>query len=154
MKHEERIYKCLSGNIYKIVDDPQKQKVYSWENNIIRKLDTELLTLEVAQDFINFVWYGEGRNYPPKAVLSKRNREFASATRIKIIIPKDMLYRWIILHELSHSFTSNVDGASAHHNAEFMRKYFILLEKHIKIPMPMLMYTAKQYDVKVTGYVY
>jgi len=143
------MYKTLDGSTYKIVGDPQRRKVYAWEDKHIAKYDTKLMTLDEAQDFINFVWYTSGRDHPPCVNLARKNARKATGSRLKITIPEKMLYRWILLHEVAHSFTSDVNGASHQHGPKFMKVYISLLEKHLCIPLPLLMYTVKEAGVKV-----
>ncbi len=147
-----RTYKSLSGATYKVVGDPQRRQVYAWETEVIGRLDTTSVSHNEAQDFVNFVWYNEGRDHPPKVILSRKNARRATGCRLKITVPVSMLNRWILLHEAAHAFTSNIDGASDGHGPEYMRVYFGLLEKHMKLPIPMLMYTAKKFGLKVNGY--
>ena len=145
-----RQYTDISGQSYNMIGDPQQNRVYKWELEIVAPTDTNLVSLEVAQQIVNHIWESEGREHPPQVELKRRkNARGADATRFELRFAPRSLYTWIIIHELSHSFTSNEDGASNHHNGWFMQTYIHLLNKYAGLDLLMLMYTATQQKLEI-----
>ncbi len=144
------LYKTLSGESYTVKNDRQKHRVYRWEDDIVRPRDTNRVTIEVAQQIVNHIWENEGREHPPQVELKHRkNARCADATRFKLRFPESMLYTWIIIHELAHSFTSNEDGASNGHGGWFMQTYIYLLSKYAGMNMMELMYSATKRNIEI-----
>lgn len=147
-----RQYMTISGESYAVKSDRQRHRVYAWENEIVRPKDTTLISVEAAQSVVNYIWESEGREYPPQVELKHGKRpRCADATRFKLRFPENMLYTWIIIHELAHTFTSNEDGASNGHGDWFMQVYTRLLSKYVNIPLPLLYYTANEKGIKIKG---
>lgn len=145
-----RQYQTLSGETYNVVTDPQQNRVYDWEGDIVAPTDTNLVTVEVAQQIVDHIWAGEGREFPPQVEIKRRkNSNCADATRFALRFPAHRLYTWIIIHEISHSFTANEDGASNQHNGWFMQTYIHLLNKYAGLDLLMLMHTATQRNIKI-----
>lgn len=143
-------YTVTSGQTYNVTGDRQVSRVYSWEEEIVAPTDTNLVSPEVAQQIVDHIWAGEGREYPPKVIIKNRkNSRCADATRFELRFPLRRLYTWIIIHELAHSLTSNEDGASNHHNGWFVQTYIRLLAKYAGLDLLMLMHTATQQNIKI-----
>lgn len=144
-----RQYKSISGKSYATHTDRCRYKVYRWEDEIVRPRDTNKITLDAAQSIVDYIWAQEGREHPPQ-VVTKRNG-CASATRFEIKLPENMRYTWIVIHELSHSLTSNEEGASNGHGSWWMQVYTRLLSTYVNIPLPLLYYTANERGIKIKG---
>lgn len=126
--------------------DYQRSKVYRWENKYVRPYDTTPITVQEAQDWVDFIWFNEGRTHPPKIRTDHKKKSGADATRMNIRVTGGSLYRWIMIHELAHSFLE--DGETSYgHGPVFVTKYMELLEKYLRIPMPILWYTANEAGV-------
>jgi len=122
--------------------DYQRQKVYNWENEVISPLDSTLLSVEEAQDLVDFIWAQEGRNHPPKVKINNR-KAGADGRRIELRFNKNMLKRWVILHELAHAFEDDIDVKGDGHGPKFVKRYIGLLDKYMKIPKVMCWFTLK-----------
>lgn len=144
-----RQHTVISGKSYAVRSDRCRHTVYRWEDEIVRPYDTNKITIDTAQLIVNHIWEREGRKHPPQVVLKRRGN--ADATRLKIRLPENMLYTWIVIHELSHSLTSNADGASNGHGAWYMQVYTRLLSTYVDIPLPLLYYTANEKGIKIKG---
>ncbi len=126
--------------------DYQRQRVYNWENHIVGRVDKLPITVEEAQDWVDFIWANEGRTHPPKITTDHRKQSGADATRYKIRVTEGSLYRWIMTHEVAHSLLD--DGVVRHgHGPKFVETYIDLLDKYMKIPKIMLQYTLEQNKV-------
>jgi len=147
-----RNYTTLDGTAYKVVGDYQQKRVYAWERKHIAHTDTVKISIETAEQIVNYVWAEEGLQHPPKVeyIRDKRARS-ATGSRLKVRFPDGLLYSWIVLHELAHSMTSNVDGASNQHGSLFMKVYIKLLHKYQRMDYLMLIATAKMDNVDVNG---
>jgi len=145
-------YKTMTGETYKVIGDPQQKLVYAWENKIVSPTDTAKITIETAEQIVNYVWAEAGLEHPPKVeyIRDKRPRS-ATGSRLKVRFPDGLLYSWVVLHEVAHAMTSNVDGASAQHGPRFMQVYTNLLNKHAGLDMLMLYGTANAMGVKIHG---
>lgn len=144
-----RQYTAISGKSYAVHSDRCRHKVYRWEDEIVRPRDTNKITLEAAQSVVNHIWEREGREHPPQVELKRRGN--ADGTRLKIRLPENMLYTWIVIHELCHSLTSNEDGASNGHRAWYMQVYTRLLSTYINIPLSTLHDTAAAAGIEIKG---
>lgn len=138
--------------------DFQKQKLYSFEQRYISPFDTQSITKNEAQDWVNFIWYNEGRTHPPVITVNRQlKRVAAKANRNVVILSGDTTKRWIMVHEVVHSLqqemTNNGDPyfPFAAHGAEFVYKYIMMLEKYMNIPMLMLLAKCKESKLKVKG---
>lgn len=125
--------------------DYQKNKFYQWEDKEIISKDSSNVSYDNIQNVVNYIWEQEGLEYPPKVIpIDKRNTTtWAKANRNTICCPSE-LPNTIILHELSHSMTSNIEGESAKHGARFVGVYMNLLSKYANFDLLQLMYSAKQ----------
>lgn len=130
--------------------DYQKSKVYRWENEIIGPKGGARIMYDDAQTFINAVWMANGLLYPPKVVpMPRQNRRYiARANRFSVWLkPGQSTPTWIILHELAHSMTGD-ESESDHHREDFLGVYMKLVDRHLKIPLPLLMFTANKAGLK------
>ena len=129
--------------------DSQKQKVYDWENSVVAPLSKGSVPFDRAQAFVDGVWLSHGWLYPPQvsAMPKQATRIMATGCRGEIRLPASTP-DWVILHELAHTLTSNEDGRSDGHGADFVGVYIKLLERVLNIPTLMTMFTLKQANVK------
>src|SRR5262249_25014170 len=119
--------------------DYQRQRVYDWENAVIRPRCKGVVLFKNSQQYIDGVWLACGWERPPKTLsMPRRVRKVtASATHGWIKLPNE-ISAWVILHELAHSLTD--DG----HGPNFVGMYIDLLERVEKISKLMTMYTLDQ----------
>ena len=128
--------------------DFQVEKVYAWERKLIPVYDKSLLTFDMIEPIINHVWQAEGLLHPPRLKETPSTKHcFGNRTGIWVN-PKVIVSTCNILHELSHSMTSNMDEYSDHHREQFVGVYMKLLAKYIGIPLEILTFTAGQEDLK------
>lgn len=136
--------------------DYQQGKVYRWENEHIHRHDKQILTLEEAQDWIDFIWANLGRQYPPIISINKRYKAKSTGSRLKLEFIANMLTRSIIIHELTHSlyndgtYNSEIlqtddDG----HGPMFVGSYVNLLVRFMKFPLPLMYYTLHEANIDV-----
>jgi len=126
--------------------DYQKSKVYSWENKVVGQFDKARISIEEAQDWVDFIWFNEGRSNPPKIRTDHNKKSGADATRLAIRVTPGTLYRWIMVHEVAHSLLD--DGEVRYgHGPKFVETYIELLDKYMKIPKLMLWYTLVEAKV-------
>jgi hypothetical protein len=128
--------------------DYQKTRVYRWEDRIVGPRDTKLITIEVAKIVVNYVWEQAGLKYPPKVELlpAQTTTKAGCATRAKIQLLSS-IRTWIVLHEVAHSMnSSNTDDNSFgdRHGPNYVGLYMKLLAEHNIVPLPLLMFTAKE----------
>ena len=130
--------------------DFQKQRVYDWERLAVQPKDKSLVPYSNLQTITNYIWEREALVYPPMVTaMPKQNRNaWAKANRTHVYAPEAGLPTWVLIHELAHSLTCTVEGHSERHGPEFVGMYMRLLEKHLGIPMPLLMYTANANGVQ------
>lgn len=128
--------------------DYQRQRVYDWEQHFVAKFDNGTVSFENAQNIVNYIWEKESLSYPPVIKeLPPQNKIYAATgSRTAIQIPK-VTQTWIILHELAHSMTSDVDGSSHWHNPTFVGIYANLLVKYLNIDLSYILYTLKMSKV-------
>lgn len=128
--------------------DYQQSKLYRWENTIVGSKDMSQVPYDNIQNIVNYIWEGEGLLYPPTVVPKPKQKTtaFADATRMKIRFDEHRTTpTWIIIHEVAHSMTSNIDGISAKHGPHYLGVYMKLLDKYIPgVSLSVLMYTAKE----------
>lgn len=127
--------------------DYQRQRVYDWEDQHIRPKDRSVIPYSQAQAMVNYIWEQEGLLFPPTVrEMPKQNRTAeAKANRSNVWVKPEGIASWVLLHEIAHSLTTDTfDEESQRHGPAFVGVYMRLLEKHIRIPLSLLMYTAKQ----------
>lgn len=135
--------------------DYQKNKLYRFEDQYINPLaKADVLDVEAAQDWVDFVWANEGRQNPPSVEHNaKFKRKAADATRYKIRISDPKIKRWILIHEITHSlmveFDDEGDELDTHsfHGPEFVNLYLRLLDKYMNIPLICLTTKAIEFGV-------
>ena len=130
--------------------DSQKSKVYRWENSVVAPFSKGAIPFEKAQAFVDGVWLAHGWLYPPQVELMPKQakRVFATGSRARLRL-RESTPDWIILHEIAHTLTSNEDGRSDGHGADYVGVYIKLLDKVLNVPTLMCLYTLKQAGVKV-----
>jgi hypothetical protein len=128
----------MSGNDY------QKSKVYRWERNEIH--DQSRVAIADAQVIVNHVWQSEGLQYPPKVVPIHVNTTKAAGKADRMSI--------YLLHEIAHSMTMTISGDCMWHNGWWLGVYIKLLDKYLKMPLIVSLYTLKRdgIDVNVNAY--
>ena len=130
--------------------DPQRSRVYAWEDAVVAPRDPSAIPYEQAQMLVDGVWLAEQLLYPPRvAPLSgQARRTWATGSRTTIRLPQDRpTPTYVILHEVAHALSSTVDGDSDAHGPDYVGLYMGLLDRRLRIPMPLLMFTAGQQGV-------
>lgn len=129
--------------------DYQRQRVYDWENGVILPFSSQQVLFKDAQAFVDGVWLKHGWLYPPKVTLiaKQAHKIFAKGSRAEIKI-RPITPAWIILHELAHTLTSDIDGKTDKHGPDFVGVYIKLLESVLNIPVPMCMFTLTERNIK------
>jgi hypothetical protein len=131
--------------------DFQRSKVYDWEKEVISPLDKSLVEYKDIQSIVDYIWDKEGYKYSPKVFpLARQNKKaFATGNRNKLHFKQDIKTpTWVIIHELSHSITCDIEGTSNRHGADFLGVYINLVAKYLNISFVMLTYTAEQAGLK------
>lgn len=128
--------------------DFQKQKVYDWESKYISPKDKSEVDFNSVQDIVNYVWEQEGLKHPPKVEpIPKNTKNFCGkANRLTIFLHENATTpTWVILHEMAHSMTMTHDYEDGDkHRERFLGVYMQLLDRYLKIPLVVSMYTASQ----------
>lgn len=132
--------------------DYQKSKLYAWENLIISPKDHNIIPYDQLQNIVDYIWNQESLRYPPRVIpLPKQaTSKWACANRLKIEAPEKGLPSWVLIHELCHCLTITFENDHPNggaHGPIFVGIYMKLIEKYVKIPLSLLMYTAKENDV-------
>lgn len=129
--------------------DYQKSKVYAWEWDAFRSKDVSKIPHANAQGLIDYIWTQEGLVYPPRLEkLHQRVTSYAGkANRNNIWLP-DHTTNSVLIHEIAHSMTCHSEGESDGHGKDYVGVFMKLLEKYMKIPMPLMMYTAQKHNVE------
>src|SRR5918997_316932 len=130
--------------------DLQRSRVYAWEEAIVAPRDGSAIPFEQAQMLVDGVWLGGQLLCPPKVERMPRQarRTWATGSRTTIRLPQDRpTPTYVILHELAHALSSTVDGDTDAHGPDFVGLYMGLLDRWLRIPTPLLMFTAKQHGV-------
>lgn len=127
--------------------DYQRSALYAWENAIIAPKGGAPIAYADAQALVNAVWMAQGLLYPPQVVAMPRQnrRAWAKANRLEVFLNPDRpTPTWVILHEIAHSMTGTVEGESDQHGPDYLGVYMRLVDRHLRIPMPVLMFTANK----------
>lgn len=130
--------------------DYQRERVYSWEDQYIHSKDKQVVPYDSLQSLVNYIWAEEKLKFPPqiKPIPKQTRRILASATRMEVFVPEQGITTSVLIHELAHSLTNSFDGEiSSKHGPDFVGMYMRMLEKYARIPLPYLMFTAKQANV-------
>jgi hypothetical protein len=125
--------------------DFQKSRVYAWENNIVAPGVKRNVPYAEIKHVVNAVWLTAGLLYPPAvSPMPKQARKvYATGCRTELRFPEDRATPdWIILHEIGHALAGTFDGENDAHGPDYLFLYMQLVERHLRLPMPMLMFTA------------
>jgi len=125
--------------------DYQRSRIYAWEDRHIHPRDRSVIPFEQAQSIVNYVWTEAGRTYPPKVVAISKTatRSVATANRLRIRIPRHGIKTTVLLHEIAHSMTGDIDK-SGDHGAAFAGTFMRLVSRHIQtFQLAELMRTAE-----------
>ena len=120
--------------------DAAARKLYAWEDRVVAPLDRSCVPRANMQALVDHVWQAEGLRWPPcvKPLPAQARRTVARATRTRIEAPAE-LPSWVLLHELAHAMTMDVEGRGVGHGAEFVGVYMALLVRHARLDQAMLM---------------
>jgi hypothetical protein len=130
--------------------DPQRSRVYAWEEAVVAPRDPSAIPYKQAQRLVDGVWLAEQLLYPPRVAPMPRQarRTWATGSRTTIRLPQDRSTpMYVILHEIAHALSSTVDGDSDAHGPDYVGLYMGLLDRRLRIPVPLLMFTAAQHSV-------
>lgn len=130
--------------------DFQKQRVYDWEDKYVgTEYGGDRVEFDNIQSIIDHVWKEMGLEYPPIAIMFRKNaKKLGTSNRTHILFPQHAS-TWIILHEMAHSMTSDHElGSSDRHGPRFVGVYMKLLEKFMNIPSSYLWWSATESGVK------
>ena len=126
--------------------DSQKSKVYAWENSLNQGVH---LPFGAITPYVARVWAGEQLQWPPLVEkLHKNNGHAGLGGRHRVSFPVSGASELTILHEVAHAMCATINGHSDAHGPTFVGVYIKLLEKHLSIPLPLLLYTAEKFKVK------
>lgn len=132
--------------------DSQKQKVYNWEDQHVIGKNEAYIPFDRCQAMVDYIWAEMGWKYPPRVRPQHKNvtKAAASANRLHVSIPEDRGAKTtVLIHELAHSATGDVDGHTERHGPEFVGVYMRMLDKLVPgLNLLVLMHTAKAMKVK------
>jgi hypothetical protein len=119
--------------------DRHAAKLYAWEDKVVAPRDRSLVPFARLQALVDHVWAEEGRRWPPRVrpLPKQARRTVARATRTAIEAPAE-LPSWVLLHEIAHALTAEVDGNHAGHGPDFVAAYLRLLVRHARLNRAML----------------
>lgn len=135
------------------VRDYQKSRCYAWENRHVHVMDRSAVSFKDIQAIVDYLWAKEGLQYPPRVVeMNPRKDALGTGSRMKLEFKVDRsVSTSIIIHEVAHAITSDLDGSIDRHGPIFVGAYMKLLDKHIPgLNLPVLMHTANISKVKFT----
>ena len=112
--------------------DYQRARVYAWEDRHIHPRDHSVIPFEQAQSVLDYVWAEAGRTHPPRvvAILKTATRSVATANRLHIRLPRHGIKTTVLLHEIAHSMTGDIDKSGGH-GAVFAGTFMRLVCRHI-----------------------
>lgn len=130
--------------------DVQRQKVYRWEDSFVGKRDRSRLTVAQAAAMVPHIWRDMGLEHPPRveAVAAHATRQQGAANRTSILF-RDGAPSFVLLHELAHSMTCDVDGTSERHGPVYVGVYLTLLERYMRIDRTEALASLKAAGIKV-----
>jgi hypothetical protein len=119
--------------------DSAARRLYAWEDAVVAPRDTSLVPFARLQALVDHVWEAEGRHFPPRIrpLPRQARRTIARATRTAIEAPAE-LPSWVLLHEIAHALTGDVDGNGLDHGPEFVGVYVSLLVRHARLDRALL----------------
>src|SRR5919205_91540 len=85
--------------------DPQRSRVYAWEEAIVAPRDPSAVPYAQAQMLVDGVWLAEQLLYPPRVAPLPRQarRTWATGSRTTIRLPQDRPPpTYVILHQVAH----------------------------------------------------
>jgi len=134
-----------------MIRDLQQSAVYAWEQRNIKPHDKSSVPFDQIQSIVNYVWQGEGLQYPPLVEPLPKQVKRHSADALRTVVRfGETTPTWIILHELSHSMTSLHDGYSNHHGALFLGVYIKLAAKYLRLDLETLFASAEAAGLEVS----
>jgi len=131
--------------------DAAARRLYAWEDAVVAPRDRSLVPFAQLQSLVDHVWAAEGLRWPPRVrpLPKQARRTVARATRTAIEAPAE-LPSWVLLHELAHAMTSDVDGSNAGHGPQFVATYVRLLVRYAGVDREMLDTTLGNYGLTAT----
>jgi len=125
--------------------DRAARELYAWEDAVVAPQDRSLVPFARLQALVDHVWAAEGRHFPPRIrpLPKQARRTVARATRTTIEAPAE-LPSWVLLHEIAHALTGDVDGNGLDHGADFVGVYLSLLVRHARMDRAVLEATLRQ----------
>jgi hypothetical protein len=119
--------------------DRAARALYAWEDAVVAPRDRSLVPFARLQALVDHVWAAEGLRWPPRVrpLPKQARRTVARASRTAIEAPAE-LPSWVLLHEIAHALTADVDGNHAGHGPDFVSAYLRLLERHARMDRPLL----------------
>lgn len=129
--------------------DFQKQRVYDWENEFIRPRAPRNVSFEAAQTFVDGIFLCERLLYPPKVRLMGKNATATYALGCREYIKiREVTPAWVIVHELAHTMTMDIDGRGDRHGPDFVGVYIKLLDSYVNVPLAYSMFTLGKTKVQ------
>jgi hypothetical protein len=115
--------------------DPQRRKVYAWEEQVVAPRDPTRIAFADAQGMVDAIWTELGLRFPPKVEPLPRQATatVADASRLTIRLRR-FTPSWCLLHEIAHAMASTHDGVSDGHGPVFMGLYARLLVRYLRLP--------------------
>jgi hypothetical protein len=119
--------------------DPAARRLYAWEDAVVAPRDRSLVPFAQLQSLVDHLWAAEGLRWPPRVrpLPKQARRTVARASRTAIEAPPE-LPSWVLLHEVAHALTADVDGTHAGHGPDFVAAYLRLLVTHARMDRAML----------------
>ena len=119
--------------------DRAARRLYAWEDAVIAPRDRSLVPFARLQALVDHVWAAEGRHWPPRVrpLPKQARRTVARASRTAIEAPPE-LPSWVLLQEIAHALTAEVDGSHAGHGPDFVATYVRLLVRHARLESALL----------------
>jgi hypothetical protein len=132
--------------------DLAARKLYAWEDAVVAPRDRSLVPFAQLQALVDHVWTEEGRRWPPRVrpLPRQARRIVARATRTAIEAPPE-LPSWVLLHEVAHALTSDVDGNGIGHGPDFVGAYLRLLVRHARLDRALLERTLREAGIAWTA---
>ncbi len=125
--------------------DAAADRLYAWEDQVVAPQDRSRVPFAQLQALVDHVWAGEGLKWPPRVrpLAHQARATVARASRLAIEAPAE-LPSWVLLHEIAHALTSDIDGRSAGHGPDFVGTYLRLLVRYSKMDQLLLETTLRQ----------
>lgn len=119
--------------------DAAARRLYAWEDAVVAPRDRSLVAFARLQALVDHLWASEGLRWPPRVRRLPRQARgtVARASRTAIEAPAE-LPSWVLLHEVAHALTADVDGSHAGHGPDFVGVYLDLLVRHARMDRAVL----------------